>query len=145
MPAFANASSTPWLKADEALPRGSTSSRTGTPAFQRAMMCCTKLFSSMNQKPTSIPWVSLSMRLNNCERQFSNDGSHSRSSAAAGRVDATQMAKTADANTIEPRRSIYVSPSTPNEGRSDCQRSAGETAGTCGRFGTARVAHRDGL
>ncbi len=57
--------------------------RTGTPARCLAISSVVYLVSSMNQKPTSIPIVSLRIRSMSGARQFSKAGSHIRSNAAA--------------------------------------------------------------
>jgi hypothetical protein len=63
--------------------RGWTITRTGTPAWNRAINSVVYRASSMNQKATSIPTFSLRIRLINVVRQFSLAGSQMSSSAHA--------------------------------------------------------------
>src|SRR5574340_426355 len=78
-------------------------SRTGTPAFHRLTIWLTYRWSSMNQNATSIPTVSLSIRLRRCVRQFVTDESHS-DSARAGAATPPTISTVA---TIGRRRTPY--------------------------------------
>jgi hypothetical protein len=70
MPAAARSASTCALPTYVGFANGSTSTRTGTPAFHRAIIAVSYRVSCMNQNATSSPTVSLLMRFKSGVRQF---------------------------------------------------------------------------
>src|SRR6185369_6026988 len=83
MPAALNLSNSGWFIGNFTSARGSTTKRTGTPAFARAIISSASCGISIMYISTSIPVVSARMRSSIGQRQFSNDGSHRRSCAEA--------------------------------------------------------------